>query len=102
MRRRLPVLATAFAAAALLSACAAQQPTFGERLQSQGSAVSGLGDAWVEGNRKVVRGEDLIAKGRKQIEEGQDAVRRGEKLVQQGREQMARAERRYDRVSQAE
>lgn len=94
-------IAAAALSTALLAACA-NEPTFGEQLQTRGSAVGALGDQWVEGNAKVARGEDLVEKGRKQIEKGQASVRRGETLISEGRRQMATAETGYGQVTAAQ
>lgn len=87
-------IAAAVLSTALLGACA-DDLSFGEQLQSEGRAVGALGDQWVEGNRNVARGEELVEKGREQVENGQSSIRRGENLISEGRKQMAGAERGY-------
>jgi hypothetical protein len=77
-----------------LTACSTP-PTFGERLSSEGAAVSELGDQWSRGAALVERGERRITEGEQQIERGRRQVAEGRDLVNRGRRLMRESERRY-------
>lgn len=47
-----------------LSACAANEPTFGQRLQTQSVDMAQIGGDWSEGADEVAEGGRLIALGR--------------------------------------
>lgn len=76
-------------AAVALSACAASEPTFGERVISEGSSVSQIGERWT-------RGDAMIAEGRALVERGEDRIDDGEDLIADGRKLRKRGERMVD------
>lgn len=73
----LTIVATSF-----LAAC--ETPDFGERLQTEGAAISSLGGQWEKGEAMINRGTTLIRKGRKRVTEGEKLIKEGEDLVESG------------------
>lgn len=62
-----------------LAACATQrEPTYGERIQDEGSSLKAVGEQWS-------RGEALVERGEKRIQDGQERIREGEKMIEEGR-----------------
>ncbi len=87
---------TAFFAIVLvpvLAACGTVD--FGDRLQSEGAAISSLGSRWDNGKELVDRGQALVRKGRKKIAEGEDMVEDGEDLIERGEDLQQSAEQNY-------
>ncbi|MEX2475376.1 hypothetical protein [Marinobacter sp.] len=63
-----------------LSSCAGfREPTYGEQIQDEGTALRVVGEQWSEG-------EALVGKGEKRIRDGQERIREGERMVEEGRE----------------
>lgn len=85
------------AAGLALSACAANEPTFGQRLQTQGADMAQIGGDWSEGADEVAEGGRLIARGQDSLREGREDIARGESLTRDGRSKMAEAEIRHQR-----
>lgn len=66
-----------------LAACATnREPTYGERIQDEGSSLKAVGERWSEG-------EALVEKGEKRIEDGQKKIRDGERMIEEGREMVS-------------
>jgi hypothetical protein len=80
-------------AASMLGACGTT--SFGDRLQSEGAALSSLGNQWEKGEAMVKRGNALIDKGNDRIADGREMVEDGEVLVRRGRELQVDAESEY-------
>jgi len=83
----------------ILFGCASPEPTFGERLQAEGAGLAAIGDQWVEGRKKLERGEALIEEGNDLVEEGQEKLEKGEDLVEEGRRLMEESEQRYEALA---
>lgn len=63
-----------------LAACATdREPTYGERIQDEGSSLKAVGEQWS-------KGEELVAKGEKRLKDGQDRIREGERMIEEGRD----------------
>lgn len=92
-------IATATAAFGLLAlgACAAPEPTFGDRLAALGGETSSLAQRWNDAQEKIAEGRDLVGEGEDDLDEGEDLVasgrskvRNGERMIDEGlREQRA-------------
>lgn len=83
------------AAPVLLAACTTGEPSFGDRLLSEGQETRQLGERWVEGERLIARGESLVEKGQKDVRRGNDRIEKGQDLIARGRRLMDTAEQRY-------
>lgn len=79
----------------VLSACSTGEPTFGERLQTQGAGLAEIGTNWSKGTEKVREGEKLIARGEDRVRDGERDISRGERLIREGNAMVDRAENRY-------
>ena len=88
-----------------MSACAAtpQEPTFGEKLQGQGTEVEKIGKDWSKGEDMVLEGQNLVKDGKEEIKRGEKIISKGEKkvskgesLIKDGKRLMSRAEKAYD------
>ena len=55
-----------------------REPTYGDRIQDEASALRSVGEDWS-------RGEALVERGEKRIKDGQEKIRDGERLIEQGR-----------------
>ena len=77
----------------MLGAC--ETADFGDRLQTEGAALSSLGDQWERGEAMVKRGNTLIGKGNKRIADGREMVEDGENLIRRGQALQAEAEIEY-------
>lgn len=63
-----------------LTACATdREPTYGERIQDEGSSLKAVGEQWSEG-------EELVKKGEERLEDGQNRIREGERMIEEGRD----------------
>lgn len=90
--RSFPAIAVLSAVA--LAGCADDpQPTFGERVTTQGGAVAAIGNNWTEGRESVASGEALIREGRSDLDDAEDLVSKGEKRIRKARRQIERGER---------
>lgn len=74
-----------------LSSCT-NEPSFGDRLVSEGNATKEQGERWNKGNRLVSEGEKQKKKGREMIEEGESLVRKGERNLERGEKLKASVE----------
>lgn len=77
-----------------LTACTGD-PSFGERLRTQGQDTAAAGESWIEGQQMVERGEKLVKEGRKQVSSGEKKIDKGRDLIEDGRDMMAEAESGY-------
>jgi len=68
---------------------------FGDRLQTQGAAISSLGKQWENGEAMTKRGNALIEKGHKRIAEGGEMIADGTDLVERGTALKAESEAVY-------
>lgn len=80
-------------ATSALAACGT--PDFGDRLQTEGAAISSLGEQWEKGEAMISRGNALIRKGRKKVAEGEKLIEEGGDLVESGRALRRDAENTY-------
>lgn len=63
-----------------LASCATdREPTYGERIQDEGSSLKAVGEQWSEG-------EELVTKGEKRLKDGQDRLNEGERMIEEGRD----------------
>ena len=101
---RFSALSTVFALALVTAACAngPDPNSFGNRLQTQGGAIAGIGEKWSKGDATVSEGRALIKEGEADVEKGQARVttgerkiRRGESLVRDGQRMKQQAEESY-------
>lgn len=66
-----------------LAACATnREPTYGERIQDEGSSLKAVGERWS-------KGEALVEKGEKRIKDGQKRIREGERMIEEGRDMVS-------------
>jgi predicted small secreted protein len=66
-----------------LAACATnREPTYGERIQDEGSSLKAVGEQWS-------KGDELVKKGEKRIENGQKKIREGERMIEEGRDMIS-------------
>ena len=84
-----------FVATSVLAACGT--PDFGEKLQTEGAAISSLGGQWEKGEAMINRGTILIRKGRKRVTEGEKLIKEGKDLVESGHALQRDAENTYGR-----
>lgn len=91
------------ATALILGACAAPEPTLGEKLQGRGQEIQKIGKTWSQGDAMIAQGHQLVTKGNKKIvqgrsilEDGTSQVREGENLIEKGRALKQAAESSYE------
>ncbi|MGJ8697438.1 MAG: hypothetical protein ACSHYF_14065 [Verrucomicrobiaceae bacterium] len=85
----------ALASALALASCGSSEPTFGERIASEGTDVAGIGKQWQEGDKMVKKGQDLIEDGEKMQKKGKKTVNKGEDMITKGQKLKAAAEESY-------
>lgn len=80
-----------------LAACAIQrEPTYGERIQDEGSSLTAVGEQWSKGEALVAKGEKRIADGQKRVREGERMIEEGRDMISEGTELMREAKLRYE------
>jgi len=57
-------------------------PSLGERILSEGNAVSDIGKKWQKGEDMIKKGEKLKRSGKRDIEKGEDLIKKGQKAKQ--------------------
>ncbi len=79
MTKMLKIVVLAVVCIGLASCATNREPTYGERIQDEGSSLKAVGEQWSEG-------EALVAKGEKRLKDGQDRIREGERMIEEGRD----------------
>jgi len=86
----------------IASSCASKAPSFGQSIEAEGKAVSGLGTQWDKGQAMIKKGNKLIRKGNKQISQGKEDLADGNALVKSGERLVSDAEKAYGKVKTPE
>lgn len=80
-----------------LAACTMyREPTYGELIQDEGSALKVVGEQWSKGEALVEKGEERIKDGQKRIREGERMVDEGRDMTREGTELMRDSKLRYE------
>ncbi len=79
MRKMARALVLVFVCAGLAACATDREPTYGERIQDEGSSLKAVGERWS-------KGESLVKKGEERIEDGQEKIREGERMIEEGRD----------------
>lgn len=81
-----------------LAACATnREPTYGERIQEEGSSLKAVGEQWSEGEALVEKGEERLKAGQDRIREGERMIEEGRDMINEGTELMRDAKLSYER-----
>lgn len=79
MRKLVQILVLAVVCIGLAACATNREPTYGERIQDEGSSLKAVGEQWS-------KGEALVAKGEKRLKHGQDRIHEGERMIEEGRD----------------
>lgn len=77
------------AAVMLVAAACASAPdpdSFGVKLSARGGNVQDLADKWLDGDKQLISGKQMIENGQENIREGEDLVAKGRRQVSEGEE----------------
>lgn len=70
----------------ILSGCANQPPTAGDRIVE-------IGEQWNKGNRLIKKGRESIRDGRNDIEEGERLIEEGKRQITEGKQMITDGEK---------
>lgn len=80
----------------LVACTTSREPTYGEMIRDEGTALKSVGEQWSTGEALVERGEKRIRDGQKRVRDGERMIEEGREMSREGTELMRESRLRYE------